>query len=392
MNSVHFEDGANDNAANAREMFHELSQINRATLQSYRFLAISLIPACFKLLRFFEDIRGFNLIQQTLLQSYRDLFVVLMVAIALISLFSIAGNIFFGGLSLQFVTVNVAYGTLNRLVVSASAALFRELVELEPRLSSAFFGLFFVSLWLVILNLVLGIIVSGVAGAMEVAESSNAAETLYEVINKYVLMRSDDYRRQLSPQAEVTVTVRAAEYGRRPLAPWKVRLGLLNHAYRVQYSAVIALRDHAQNSPVLFRDQLRETLHFVPEHIRRRVFNGIMYASKSEAVAAEVEERSNLTEYRLQSLRDEAITLEKILNGSEKPNPDELAPKMDGGSSESSDSDADSRSLSFKSSLRRGSKRSEMGMRQSAASMGSLQRTRNFALGNRIAKKNFALI
>ena len=379
-----------DPAANVRQMFEDLSEINRATLMGYRFLAIGLIPSVFKLLLFFQDIRGLNIIQQTVLQSYRDLAVVLMVAVLLISLFSIAGNVFFGGLSPAFVTVNTAFGTLNRLVVSADATLFRVLVALEPRLSSAFFGLFFVSLWLVILNLVLGIIVSGVAGAMEQAESADAAETLAQVVLKYLLLRSEDYRRRLSEEAEVCSLTRAAEYARRPLAPWRERLSILSTAYQQQYNAVLALKEHSENHPVVFRDQMGSLLHFVPEHIRRRVFNGIMYANKEEEVQAEVEERTNLTEYRLQGLRDEVLSLEKVLNNIEMVVDDEsLAPKDHDGSDDSSSGDSASRTLSFKSSLRRGSMRSSTGLRRTAS---GLQRTRNFALGNRIARKKYGEI
>lgn len=379
--------------ANAVTMFHKFSFASGRLELSFQWFGLTMVPIVMKMLLYFQDVRGFNIIHKTILIGLKDLLTVLVVAVVVLSFFALAGNVFFGGVSYSFLTFNISFATLARLVVSADPGVVTDLLRTHPRETALFFGLFFLSLWLVLLNFVLGIIVSGVTSAMAHNTSRAAAsyDTLSTVFYRYMLMKGPEYKRA-RPSAVESANANAGCAATRHQLSFADRVRLWRASYHANYDAVLSMAEHAKMAPVVFRSEVDRLLRMLLHDERHKLFDACLYAT------SDVEQATALMEERgAESLRA-AAELSADLHSLDRAIRERLSLADDGADtdSETSESDrelsADTSAGSWRNSFalsftrRLGSERKKSSstiLRQQAASGGasSLRRTRQFNVG-----------
>lgn len=238
-----------------RKMFADLSLMTMWYRRCYDLLAVALVLCGFKLLRFFKSVVGFNLVSETVRLAIGDIVGLLFISGVLITVFSIIATILFGNLSEAFSTFGNSFSSLIRAIVSAEIEALDSLLLESPRVTVLFFGTLFFLLWLIVLNLVLGILVTGFAAAKELNAARAAIpgelETFTQAIRQYVLLRGiafkDDQR--LAPRYKglaMSSSVATASMALRTQMPLRQRFRRLRQWESDRFRAVIVLREEME--------------------------------------------------------------------------------------------------------------------------------------------------
>jgi hypothetical protein len=272
---------------------------------SYNALSLALLPGATKILMYFQSVKGLNVVSLTIKSCVTDLAGLSFISATLFALFSCVATIFFGTYSIKYATVSNSFSTLVRMIISANIDDFDILVDAAPRVTIAFFATAFFLLWLVVLNLMVGVIVTAFAQAQQSQALTENLETLSEVFQKYFLLKGGFYKEDIRLKPY---------YGNRRMssavascsAALRIQMSLQGRYRRLvtwqdeRYKAILCLRDlmkmGRKEVPLL---ELGKFLPCMTEehcvHFYRRVRDQEMAAKQTRSKAEEYDEELAFT-------------------------------------------------------------------------------------------------
>eukprot|EP01012_Entosiphon_sulcatum_P069175 TRINITY_DN9981_c0_g1_i2.p1 TRINITY_DN9981_c0_g1~~TRINITY_DN9981_c0_g1_i2.p1 ORF type:complete len:816 (+),score=133.12 TRINITY_DN9981_c0_g1_i2:482-2929(+) len=174
----------------AAEQQYWLLAINFAKLQNYSVATRSItdlssingLLCWLKVFKFLSQSPHFNLLSETLKRSFNDIVALIFYICVIMVGFTLMGHLLYGDSVDRFRSMGRSFGSLFRMVLGDFT--YDDLNDVNREYTSAFFYLFILIMWLILLNMVIGIIAEGFTNAKE--EQNRAIRT----IHSYFLQKS----------------------------------------------------------------------------------------------------------------------------------------------------------------------------------------------------------
>lgn len=303
----------------ARTSLHALSQISSLLQMSYRFFGVSLLLCLFRLLVFSESLDGLNMLSRAVRLNGSELVTVLLLAGVVTIMFGIAGNCFFDEEYVHFSTIRSTVSMLTRMLSSSGTDAWLALGETAPRQAFFFFIAFFFTLWIVLLNMVLAIVVAAVEAVQRTSTEGANFDTTWAVIKRHVLLLGRFYSNsRISTEAlrRSGAAVAAAAAGTKAPLPHKLRYAKWKQDYQTRYIAVENAKKWAVDGrKTVDYNELNLVLNSVPEALRHELYvvAAEMYKTK-QALGATRSKTADETEVASKNIERQLLLLERKLD------------------------------------------------------------------------------
>eukprot|EP00756_Hemistasia_phaeocysticola_P016974 Hpha_TRINITY_DN15508_c2_g1::TRINITY_DN15508_c2_g1_i1::g.106748::m.106748 len=158
---------------NGAELYSNLSSYNRSFHRSRDFGITALFLSWLRVLEFLQYNKRLSAVSETIRLGSDDLISLSVIVGFVLMGFALVGNAIYGFHQQEFQTLEDSLSFLVRVMISSDMAVWNDLHELEPLWTPLYILSFFLLSWLVLLNIVLGILAQGFAVASQSSESTS---------------------------------------------------------------------------------------------------------------------------------------------------------------------------------------------------------------------------
>eukprot|EP00760_Papus_ankaliazontas_P000387 PhM_4_TR10060/c1_g1_i1/m.103861/K04990/PKD2L1; polycystin 2L1 len=172
--------------------------------------AINILLAWLRVFRMMEHVSRLCLLTQTIRNCSGELFSVLLILLVLICGFGFMGFALYGGAVIQFNTLWSSFGVLFMFLFGEFKDVYEDMQRVHPRVTVAFFSLFFFSVWMLMLNIVLAVITESFYTTASMAKrQASTSLTTTSVINDIFNLLRDLIARRSKKFAAFKLYVRS---------------------------------------------------------------------------------------------------------------------------------------------------------------------------------------